>query len=419
MLRILENNRGYLAETLIVLAWRLGLSREEIYTLKWADVSFEERQVSLPDRCIPLDEESYSRLYNRWDEKGRRGEYVAENDRGNGVRVHRNHIPRCVRAALDDGGLSDVTMVDLRQDFVLRQLQQYPWPYVVRVSGITAGTLRQKYPQYVQERIAPSRGNHEEYNAVSQVEYAQLWSVIQAEGASLEGVALRLSWQMGFCPPDIVALTWEQVDFENDVIRLNGEEIPMPSDLEELLFQVRATRRPDDDPHVLLSVKARKPVAVDRLSVLLRTALIRGGMENMTLADLLQKQREEKDDSAILDVVEKTGSITTNKVMSLFQLTKNQAYNRLRRLTEQKKLIRVGTRYYLPGTVVPPEEHYKVICKYLEEAGVAYRQDITRLLRLEGRQCEWILAQFVQEGKLAKRGQQYMLPVEGYLYRIH
>ena len=63
LLRIMEDNRERLAETVIVLAWRLGLGREEISDLKWTDISFEERQVCLPDRSIPMDEEAYTRLY--------------------------------------------------------------------------------------------------------------------------------------------------------------------------------------------------------------------------------------------------------------------------------------------------------------------------------------------------------------------
>ena len=43
LLRILEKNKFRLAETLIVLAWCLGLSRDEIYNLKWTDFSFEEK----------------------------------------------------------------------------------------------------------------------------------------------------------------------------------------------------------------------------------------------------------------------------------------------------------------------------------------------------------------------------------------
>ena len=98
--------------------------------------------------------------------------------------------------------------------------------------------------------------------------------------------------------------------------------------------------------------------------------------------------------------------------MSEFQLSKGQAHVRLHRLTEQNKLIRIGTTYYLPGTVVPPEEHYEIIRGLLEEQGGAYRQDIAERLRIEPRKCSWILSQFVREGKLSKTGQLYTLPQE-------
>lgn len=405
LLRILEKNKFRLAETLIVLAWCLGLSRDEIYNLKWTDFSFEEKQLYLPDRCIPLDEEAYTRLYRRWQGKGQRGEYVASNDR-NVEHVHPNYIPRCVRIALDEGGLTDINMIDLRQDFVIRLLEKHPWPYVARVSGITASTLHQKYPQYVQS----IRGDPEGRIAEAQVDHPQLWTVIQEAGTSVEGLALRLCWQMGIYLQDTVTLTWDQVDFEQHVIRLKGEDLPMPSDLEALLFQVRATRSPDDAPHVLLTVKSKRPLKGDRLSVLVRTALIRGGMEDMTLAALLKKSRETKDDAAILRFVALAEKTTKNEVMSRFKLTTNQASARLRRLTDQQKLIRIGNTYYLPGTVVPPEKHYEVICDLLEELGGAYRQDIAERLHLEGRKCEWILAQLVREGKLSKTGQRYTLP---------
>ena len=98
--------------------------------------------------------------------------------------------------------------------------------------------------------------------------------------------------------------------------------------------------------------------------------------------------------------------------MSQLQTSKGQAYSWLNRLVEQKKLVKIGQGYYLPGTVVPPEEQYKVIRNYLEEIGSAYRADFVRLLHLEKRLCGRTLARFVQEGKLAKEGQLYMLPPE-------
>ena len=175
LLRILDANKFRLAETLIVLAWRLGLSREEIYNLKWTDFSFEERQVSLPDRCIPLDEEAYPRLYRRWEEQGQRGMYVASSDRY-AERVHLHYIPRCVRLALNEGGLPDVNMIDLRQDFVIRLLQEHPRPYVARITGISASTLYASYKEYFADEAktpakAPQDGDAE----------FKLWKLVQEE----------------------------------------------------------------------------------------------------------------------------------------------------------------------------------------------------------------------------------------------
>ena len=407
MLRILEKNRFCLSATLIVLAWRLGLSREETFQLKWTDFSFEERQVSLPDRCVPLDEVAYSHLYYRWEERGGREEFVASSDR-NGERVHPNYIPRCVRKALDEGGLADINMVDLRNDFIIRQLLDHPWPYVVKVSGLAATTLFLGYGQYVQS----CRGNYEERMATTQVDDEQIWNVLRAEGDSPEGLALWMSWQMGLSLKDIVALVWEQVDFENDVILLAAEEVRMPSGLKTLLLQVRAKRQPDDDPHVLLSNQARRPIPHERLSIRLRTVMIRGGIENITVVDLMRRYRQENAGNDILSIIKETGKITRNEVMSQLQMSKGQAYSWLNRLVEQKKLVKVGQGYYLPGIVVPPEEQYEVIRNYLEEIGSAYRADFVRLLHLEKRLCGRTLARFVQEGKLAKEGQLYMLPPE-------
>ena len=35
-------------------------------------------------------------------------------------------------------------------------------------------------------------------------------------------------------------------------------------------------------------------------------------------------------------------------------------------MADERKLVRVGGKYYLPGTVVPPEEQRAVIREYLE-----------------------------------------------------
>ena len=84
--------------------------------------------------------------------------------------------------------------------------------------------------------------------------------------------------------------------------------------------------------------------------------------------------------------------------------------SRLRRLTERGRLVRVGGKYYLPGTVVPPERHREAILEYLAGAGFAYRQDIVDLLHIQPKQCTLVLHRMVEEGALVQLGQKYFLP---------
>ena len=105
--------------------------------------------------------------------------------------------------------------------------------------------------------------------------------------------------------------------------------------------------------------------------------------------------------------------------MEALGATSASAYNLLRRMTGEHKLVRVGGKYYLPGTVVPPEEHPAAIRAYLEKVGFAYRQDIalnTRelldiagVLRVGSKQCGVILRHLVEAGELVQVRQKYYL----------
>lgn len=99
--------------------------------------------------------------------------------------------------------------------------------------------------------------------------------------------------------------------------------------------------------------------------------------------------------------------------MALLRVSKNTAYNRLRQMVARGKLTKVGNRYYLPSTVVPPEDQEQAILAYLSEAGFAYRQDIARVLRIGPRQCWPILQRMLAEHQIAKDGQKYILLAEG------
>ena len=57
MRRILQQNPDNAVGAILRLAWQAGLLREEIQTLTWAQIDFQDRRIVLPDREVPLEEE--------------------------------------------------------------------------------------------------------------------------------------------------------------------------------------------------------------------------------------------------------------------------------------------------------------------------------------------------------------------------
>lgn len=58
MAQLLAEQTQTAAGLILRLAWRQGLTREEIQRLAWNDVDFSAHQLRLPDRTIPLETET-------------------------------------------------------------------------------------------------------------------------------------------------------------------------------------------------------------------------------------------------------------------------------------------------------------------------------------------------------------------------
>jgi len=404
MQRALNLNKYRIAGTILLLAWKMGLYREEIHHLKWSDISFEEKLLHLPNRTVPMDDEIVAFLQER---KNRRKDSLAEVAVSDRRRTHMlpQSISRVAREALDEVGLSDITLVELRHDFVIRQLEQHDWPYVARISGATVGTLYTNYSNYVRKT-----GGKSAKTETFPVDEQKLWNVIQAEGTSSEGLALWMSWKLHLNAGEIISLTWDQIDLEKAIIHFSDRSLPVEKDLMVRLFEVKAGRRPDADPHVLLTPQSQRPYDFARISRGVRTVLIRGGLEDITLRDIARMEEREEVSDTIMKYATENGSITRNEIMEILSVTKPQAYKRLQRLIESGQLVKVGAKYYPAGAVVPPERQYEVIRAHLEMMKSAYCQEIADLLRIGNRQCSWILRNMVEEGKLNRKGQMYVLP---------
>ena len=83
-------------------------------------------------------------------------------------------------------------------------------------------------------------------------------------------------------------------------MRLPDRDLALGVTLRRLLRAAAGRRRPGEDPHVLLTPNSRRPLDQPRLSKMVRTALIRGGMEHISLGDLCREERRENEDARLL-----------------------------------------------------------------------------------------------------------------------
>lgn len=405
--RLLEREQTGPEALVLRLAWLEGLTREEIAALTWDQVSFLDDRLELPDRMIPLDGEVRGVLWKLHEAKEAREEpgdpHVLLSARERKP-MRLESVSRLARLALDRGGLRDVRLLDLRYDWILRCLDRMDWPEAARVSGVEVATLQLRFSASAPARKAPQK------SPPAQVDEFKLWKVLQAERDTAAGLAMWLGWQLGLQAREMIALTWDQVDTEEGLLRLPDREVALTSAVRRLLEEERRRRGPGEDPHVLLTEQSRKPLDLPRLSRLTRAALIRGGLERVTLRDLKRDDGRDGEDERVLRRVLERGFVSRGDVSELLGLSKTATYARLRRLTELGKLVRVGAKYYLPGTVVPPERHREAILEYLSQAGFAYRQDVVDLLHIQPKQCTLVLHRMVEEGALVQAGQKYFLP---------
>ena len=408
MRRLLEREQTGPEALVLRLAWLEGLTREEIAGLQWDQVSFLDDRLELPDRMVPLDPEVRTLLWRlreareAWEEE-ERDPHVLLSARGRQP-MRLESVSRLARLALDRGGLSGVRLLDLRYDWILRCLEQMDWPEAARISGVEVATLRIRFAGSVTARKTASKAPG------AQVDEFKLWKVLQTERDTVAGLAMWLAWQLGLQGQEMIALTWDQVDLERGVLLLPDREVTLTSAIRRLLEGERKRRSPGEDTHVLLTEQSRKPLDLPRLSRLTRAALIRGRREQTSLRDLRKDDGRELEEQLVLQLVLEKNSVSRKDVSDLLGFSKTATYTRLRRLTEQKRLVRVGGKYYLPGTVVPPEQHRETIVEYLSQAGFAYRQDVVDLLRIQPKQCSLVLRHMVAEGVLVQVGQRYFLP---------
>ena len=403
MLRILERHPHSPEGAILRLAWLEGLSRSEITELRWDQVDFEGKAIQLPDRTVPLEPSTEACLRERHVRCALRDPHVVISERSKKP-MPPESISRLSRLALDSEG-QKVNLMDLRHDFVIRQLQTHDWPYVARVSGMAVSTLRDAFSPYLTKPAAPE-------NPLAQRDEAEylLWRVIQQEGSSPAGLALWMGWKLQMQPGEILNLTWSQVDLDRSLLRLPDREIPMGSRLSRLLGDICGHRKDPAQDRVLLTPGTGKPMDLARLSTVIRTALIRGGLEQLSLGDLSRLSRRGSQRQTVLDRLSEAESLTREEVMDLLGVSKSAALKLLNQLRQDGAVVRIGGCYYPAGAVVLPEDQSAAVTAYLAAHGTAVRKELAELLNLPPAQCTALLRRMADRGELLLTGKRYALP---------
>lgn len=411
MRRVLTAYKGRIEEIALRFAWTMGLSVSEMIALTWNDVSFETREVRVADRNVPMDEEMLQCLQVRFDQpKFREKEYIMISD----TRLrhtHRVNLSNYARIAMDtEEDLRDVNLIDLREDFVIRQLEQHDWAYVLRITGLSTRSLYATYGQYVQKEKHRRRGTGAREIVFSQDDEFKFWKLVQEEDTSAVGIALWMVWQLGFSLQECADLTWEQVNLDAGIINIESRQVPMGTALQRRLRTIFNSHRPDDDPHVLLNPKARRPYGADRLSVVIGEALVRNDMLNYDLSSLRLVREQQQMRETIRTCLQEKGWFSLEEVSARLSQSEEKIRQQIHLLIKEGEIARVGTKYYKVDEIVHPEQHRETILKYIEEHGVAMRKELASLLGLGDRQCTWIMDKLISDGKVVRLGNKYYLP---------
>lgn len=406
MRRILERYADSPEGIILRLAWLEGLSRKELNELTWDQVDFETGNLILPERTVPMEESTAKCLADRYANYGAISSRVVIADRGKKPMTMEN-VSRLAKNALDSEG-QDVALKDLRRDWIRRQVEGKGWAYAARVSGMTVSSLRATFAAALR-KSKPQTAAAAPQMAEDETEYT-LWRIVQQEGSSAAGLAIWMCWKLAMQPGEVVNLSWSQTDFAVGVLHLPDRDVPMGNRMRRLLKETWERQKDLPTDKVFVAPTTGNPMDQSRLSVVSRTAMIRGGLEGFSLRSLSAWANAKRLDDILIRGAEERGYLVRDTAAELLNVTPRTAWEYLTRLNREGQLTKVGIRYYPVGSAIPVENQVEVLQTYLTEHGIAGRQALAEQLGITPCQATHILQGMVARGELELVGKRYRLP---------
>lgn len=146
--QLLQKERGETPAVIILLAWQLGLMRNEIQALTWEQVDFERKAVHLASRSVPLPDDVASILKELRAEQSYTSGTVIRSVHNKAVKPE--YVSMLARSTLTRYDMPEIRLMDLRHDFVIRSLQAYDLVEVAMLAGLkNADDVVRLYKEYL------------------------------------------------------------------------------------------------------------------------------------------------------------------------------------------------------------------------------------------------------------------------------
>ena len=398
------------AGVVLRLAWRTGLLRDEIFSLQWEQVDFAHKLLHLPDREVPMEEDIETCLRQWQILAGEYGPYLA-------VSLHkRTHmrpqaISRLARNTLDRAGLKEVRLADLHYNYILRQSMQKGWQQTLRNSGLDISTYRgQSRYKDARSKAGVQMGPNEpltEYDAVRE----NLRILLRDNRSSPAAIALWLYCNTDLQYTEITELTWQQVDFDGGTVSVDNRKMPMTAELVDVLRNVYRSRRADDDPHVLLSSRSRKPIPLPRLSNLTQGLLVQYALDYTLLQQIMAEEKCNAHRKKIAEYAERFESISVKECMGLLGIPEHAVRSLLNQLVAEGRLMRDYRAYRPVGTKTTAAQREAAIREYLSLHGPCGAAELSAALDMAPRMIQRTLEPMIARDEAIKERAQSKIGV--------